>query len=258
MDANALRQAILARGDGFPKRMAQIASYILAHPEAVALGSVASIASAAQVAPSSLVRFGHALGLTGFADLQQVFRNELLERAIVGGGLRPVATSSKQKVGSVMDLHKKALEALTETLSEERLGQFIEVIEVAETIFIIAEGRSYPIGVALRYMFSERHVRSCLATCNESATEELVSLAGPNDAVIEIDIWPSTSSVKGNVQARLAHRAEPSNRPHRALGLATECWVSVPVSEGAETAAIALCQTVAECLVERRHRLART
>ena len=249
--AHALRQAILARSDGFPTRMALIARYVLAHPDAVALGSVASIASEAQVAPSSLVRFGQALGLTGFAELQQVFRNELLERATAGKRLHPAATRYNHIVHRVVGLHKEALETLVDSLSEERLGQVVEMMRRAETIFIVAEGRSYPIGVVLRYMLGERQVRSCLATRDESAVEDILSFVGRNDVIIEIDIWPSLISVQSNLRVRPIRSAEPADDPSSHLTWAADSWLSIPVSEGAETSAIALCQTLAECLGQR-------
>ena len=56
------------------------AEYALAHPDEIAFGTVASVAEAAEIQPSALIRFAKALGYNGFSELQEVFRHRLRER----------------------------------------------------------------------------------------------------------------------------------------------------------------------------------
>ena len=81
-DFQALRGLIAQRVGALPKRLAQVATYALQNPDEIAFGTVASIAAAAEVQPSTLVRFAHALGYLGFSDLQEVFRSRLRERVL--------------------------------------------------------------------------------------------------------------------------------------------------------------------------------
>jgi len=61
-------------------RIAQVAAYALDNPDEIAFGTAASIADAAGVQPSTLVRFAQHLGFDGFTSLQSVFRQRLRER----------------------------------------------------------------------------------------------------------------------------------------------------------------------------------
>src|SRR5690606_40698958 len=65
-----------------PKRLAQVAAFALANPDDMAFGTAASIAAAAEVQPSTLVRLAHHLGYEGFSDLQNVFRARLRDRTL--------------------------------------------------------------------------------------------------------------------------------------------------------------------------------
>src|SRR5690606_16526037 len=75
-----LRVAIMAQRNTLPKRLMQVAAYALDNPDEMAFGTTASIATAAQVQPSTLVRFAQALGFEGFSGLQQLFRSRLMDR----------------------------------------------------------------------------------------------------------------------------------------------------------------------------------
>src|SRR5690606_36325963 len=76
-DFDSLRSVIIERKTAMPKRLAQVAAYALDNPDEMAFGTAASIAAAADVQPSTLVRLAHHLGYEGFSDLQNVFRARL-------------------------------------------------------------------------------------------------------------------------------------------------------------------------------------
>ncbi|HET9147239.1 MAG TPA: RpiR family transcriptional regulator, partial [Acetobacteraceae bacterium] len=73
----SLRAHMLARHEAMPKRLSQVARFALDHPDQMALSTVAELAAAATVQPSTLVRFAQSLGYSGFSELQQVFRSQL-------------------------------------------------------------------------------------------------------------------------------------------------------------------------------------
>ncbi len=62
-DFEGLKSLILERKNSLPKRLKQVAAFTLDHPEEVAFGTAASIAGAAHVQPSTLVRFAPAFRL---------------------------------------------------------------------------------------------------------------------------------------------------------------------------------------------------
>src|SRR6185295_5908210 len=79
-DFDSLRAVVGKRLGDLPKRLSQVGKYALEHPDEIAFGTAASIATAAHVQPSTLVRFAHQFGYEGFSDLQKVFRERLRER----------------------------------------------------------------------------------------------------------------------------------------------------------------------------------
>jgi len=64
-----LRTAIALRFGQLSDRLQRIARHALAHPDTIALDTVAAIAQRAAVQPSSLIRFARAFGYTGFSDM---------------------------------------------------------------------------------------------------------------------------------------------------------------------------------------------
>ncbi len=68
-DFTALRSLIVDRAAALPRRLTQVATYALENPDEIAFGTVASIAQAADVQPSTLVRFAQSLGYQGFSEV---------------------------------------------------------------------------------------------------------------------------------------------------------------------------------------------
>jgi Helix-turn-helix domain, rpiR family len=60
----ALQRSIVQHYDQLSQRLQQVADYVLAHPDDVALDTVAVIAGRARVPPSSLIRFAKASAST--------------------------------------------------------------------------------------------------------------------------------------------------------------------------------------------------
>ena len=75
-----LEQLIAARHGSLSTRLKDIAAFVLAHPNTIALETVATVAEQARVPPSALVRFAQALGFDGFSDMQRLFRLRLVEQ----------------------------------------------------------------------------------------------------------------------------------------------------------------------------------
>ena len=76
-----LKDAVSAAYPGLSPQLQQIARFALERPNELALGTVATVAEAADVQPSALIRFANALEFAGFSEMQQLFRARLLERS---------------------------------------------------------------------------------------------------------------------------------------------------------------------------------
>jgi DNA-binding MurR/RpiR family transcriptional regulator len=138
----------------------------------MALGTVASIAGRARVQPSSIVRFANAFGYAGFSALQQVFRSRLVEgvgptyreriaamRDAYANGRAPSAGPADVLTRFVAD-SVAALEHLHESIREAELKRAIRLLARAERIYLLAQGRSFPVAFYLHYAICRLDLRA--------------------------------------------------------------------------------------------------
>jgi len=250
LDHDEFRAAIAVRRQSFSDGMERVAIFILAHPEAVAFGTSTTVAEGARVAPSALVRFARLLGLAGFADMQRIVRAEILKRVSKSGEPR-ASTGYLQILGAIADPSIRALESLVQSVTEEELCQFLDVVRGAETIFIVGERRSFAVALAFRHMLGEKRQRSFLATRDEFEVEDILALARTTDAIIEIDISSRQIGARKGHQYPARNIAPSGSHPSISPSNATY-WLKLPEHGSAEIAALTLCQAIAACLMKAR------
>ncbi|HYT86967.1 MAG TPA: MurR/RpiR family transcriptional regulator [Burkholderiales bacterium] len=167
-----LRQAIIERHPALSKTLRQIATYALDNPSEMALETIAAVAPRADVQPSSLIRFAKAFGFSGYSEMQRVFRTRLTEslpdykeRLRLLGDSRPPANG--KDVGTLLEQFVQAdiagLEALVHQENIHDLMQStIDLILKAETVYLVAHRRSFPLTCYLSYALSQLNVRNVL------------------------------------------------------------------------------------------------
>ncbi|WP_421872759.1 MurR/RpiR family transcriptional regulator, partial [Pararhizobium sp.] len=151
-DFDGLKTIILERKAQLPKRLRQVAAYALDNPDEIAFGTAASIATSADVQPSTLVRFAQHFGFEGFSSLQQIFRARLRERT-PGYDERLKALSgndhSKLESGSIFNgfvaAAHRSLDNIASSVEPEAFERAVNILAAAETIYLVAKRRSYPI-----------------------------------------------------------------------------------------------------------------
>jgi DNA-binding MurR/RpiR family transcriptional regulator len=164
-----LRLTIIERHSSLSKRLQTIAGYALRHPDDIALESSYVIASRAGVQPSALVRFAQALGFDGFAELQSIFRSRIGERTLSFEASPEDIESGEGATGLIRRiLHAfahtsiNALERLETLKNVEKLEQAAQLLLRSETIYLLAQRRSFPIAVYLQYSLSQLGLRTIL------------------------------------------------------------------------------------------------
>ena len=75
-----LQTEIQTRYDSLSKRLKQVAKYILDNSDSIVFDTVAVIAEKADVPPSTLIRFASEFGFSGFNEMKQIFRENLMEK----------------------------------------------------------------------------------------------------------------------------------------------------------------------------------
>ncbi|MFD2646478.1 MurR/RpiR family transcriptional regulator [Devosia albogilva] len=214
-DFESLRIAILERRAELPKRLTQVAAYALDHPDDIAFGTAASIAASAEVQPSTLVRFAQLFGFDGFSGLQQLFRARLRERtssyedrlrALEQGGVA-LAQSTTIFNGFVSAAHR-SLDAVSAAIEPAQFDKAVELLAGADTIYLIAKRRSYPISSYMAYAFGKLKVKCQLVGTAAGIDDDLLAMAGEHDAAFAVSFSPYAS--ESAVQARsMAARGVP-------------------------------------------------
>ncbi|MFU0503172.1 MurR/RpiR family transcriptional regulator [Pseudaminobacter sp. NGMCC 1.201702] len=265
-DFDALKTLILARRKDLPKRLAQVAIYALDNPDEIAFGTAASIAQSAQVQPSTLVRFAQNLGFDGFSDLQSVFRNRLKERTSNYderlATIRAETSHGKEDIAILngfLSAATRSLEKLSKTIDPARFERATTLLANAETIYLIARRRSYPLAAYLAYAFGKMRVRYVLTGSGAGLDAEVLAMATPRDAAISISFSPYAPATVE--QAReLGKRGIPVvSITDTAFSPLAECaaeWLEVAESDYADfrslSATIALCMALSVSIAERR------
>ncbi|EBV3599691.1 MurR/RpiR family transcriptional regulator [Salmonella enterica subsp. enterica serovar Virchow] len=192
----ALRELILERRQALPKRIAQVAAYALDNPDEIAFGTAASIASSAGVQPSTLIRFAQHLGYDGFTSLQAVFRGRLRERVSSYddrlNALRSGEDGSQVRriVEGFATASSRSLETLLRNLNDVEVEAAVARLAKAETIYVVARRRTYPVASYLAYAFGKLKIRYQLVDSSAGLDPETLAFASRKDAAIVISFSP--------------------------------------------------------------------
>ncbi|SDO79964.1 transcriptional regulator, RpiR family [Phyllobacterium sp. YR620] len=200
-DFDALRTMILDRREVLPKRLAQIAAYALSNPDEIAFGTAASIAQTAGVQPSTLIRFAQHLGFDGFTSLQAVFRERLRERqtsyeerlSALRGDTHGLS-KNRTILNGFLTAATHSIETISHNVEEDVLERAVDILSAAETIYLLARRRSYPITAYMAYAFGKLKIRNQLIESTAGIDPEIISFAGPRDAAIAISFSPYASA----------------------------------------------------------------
>jgi DNA-binding MurR/RpiR family transcriptional regulator len=187
-----LQKTIVQAFPTLSKRLQQIAGYALDNPNELALETIATVALRASVQPSSLVRFAQVLGFSGYSEMQRVFRRRLTaampdytERVRLLGGEYP------QDAGTLLDEFVTAdIVGLRSLLQQKDIGDLLEraftLIAGAETVYLVAHRRSFPVACYLSYAMSQLTVRNVLVDGVGGMFFQQVGHATPKDVVVAI------------------------------------------------------------------------
>jgi len=195
-DFDALRAAVASRKDTLPKRLIQVADYALQHPDEIAFGTAASIAGAAGVQPSTLVRFAHQFGFAGFSDMQSIFRERLKNRTVSYQerivALRGAASGSPELaiLNGFLEAATQSISKLPQRLDLKQFRAASKLLASAETIYLIARRRSFPLTSYMAYGFGKMGIKAQLVGSPAGIEDEVVAYATPRDAAIAISFHP--------------------------------------------------------------------
>ncbi|HUH49899.1 MAG TPA: MurR/RpiR family transcriptional regulator [Mycoplana sp.] len=205
-DFDSLRSVIIDRKSTMPKRLMQVAAYALSHPDEIAFGTAASIAAAAEVQPSTLVRLAHHLGFDGFSDLQTVFRERLRDRNLsyeerLATLEKGAANSEDELLSGFIAAAGQSVARLAQTIDRNDFSSAVALLARAETIFLVAKRRSYPLTAHMAYAFGKLGIRHQVIASPNGIDAEIAAFATPRDAVIAASFAPYAPDSLSQAQA---------------------------------------------------------
>jgi DNA-binding MurR/RpiR family transcriptional regulator len=270
-DFESLRSVIIERKETMPKRLAQVAAYALSNPDDMAFGTAASIATAADVQPSTLVRLAHHLGYDGFSDLQNVFRARLRDRTLsyeerlLSLEAGATAGSDAELLSGFLNAASQSVARLASTVDGETFSKSVDVLARAETIYLVAKRRSYPLTAHIAYAFGKLGIRHQIIASPNGIDAEMAQFATGKDAVIAASFSPYAAESLTQAQ-ELAGRGVPiiaiTDSVFSPLAATATHWFEVSEADYAGfrslSASMALAMALPVAIAERRRSLKRT
>ncbi|WP_280153345.1 MurR/RpiR family transcriptional regulator [Piscinibacter sp. XHJ-5] len=180
---------------GLSKQLQRIARFALEKPHDLALGTVAAIAEAAQVQPSSMIRFANALGFGGFSEMQQLFRGHLVERStsyrdrieqMRRGNGRPAGTGGTQVLHQFVDEAITELSHLEENVHARDMKAAVRLLGGAPQIHVLGQRRAFPIASYLAYALRQLDLRTQLLDGVGGMLGEFVRGIAPGEVLVAI------------------------------------------------------------------------
>ena len=143
------------------KRLKSIADHIESRGGSVGLESIRSLAEQCGVQPSAVVRFAQHFGLSGFSEMQCLFREGLTEQIAPGRAynlrVREVIESGssdlqpEQIVDAFIRGSIAGMQELRQTLDQKAFDHAVEMLAETPAIWIAGSRRSFPIAVYFDY-----------------------------------------------------------------------------------------------------------
>jgi len=183
------------RYDRLSRSYQQVARFVVQNPNEIAMLTVTMIAERCGVHASSLVRFAQSFGYSGFKELQAIFQTRLATaaqgfEARVGALKDELALHSGAGArGLLTDLVARdiaSLRTMQDDTSEEMLSGAVDILEQADTIYVVGQLRSEPIAIFLRYVLTMLRRRVTLLDAGGGLATEIARGIRPNDALIAI------------------------------------------------------------------------
>jgi DNA-binding MurR/RpiR family transcriptional regulator len=204
-----LKETIAAAYPRLSPQLQRLSRFALEKPHDLALGTVAAVAQANEVQPSSMIRFANALGFDGFSQMQQVFQSHLVERSapyrerirqMRRGGEDGDAGVLPRFVGEAIG----ELQQLEEHVDSARLAAAAKILASAPQIHVLAQRRAFPVACYLAYALNQLELQAHLLDGLGGMLGEFAHTIRAGDALLVASFRNYTPAV---VETALASRA---------------------------------------------------
>lgn len=217
-DVEALMAAIGQEFGSLSRQLKLIAQHVELNRTQIAIQSVQDIARSCGVQPSAVVRFAQHFGFDGFTSLQKLFREDLAQqisparsyqtrlRQAIEAGARGLTSAdiAQALIGGSM----AGLEEMQTTLDMRALDAAVDLLASADSVWLMASRRSYPISTYLAYALQHTEKRVQHITAMGAMQDGQLRGMVANDVLIAVSFAPyaeETGSIVRQAHARGAH-----------------------------------------------------
>lgn len=197
-----IKETIIEHSQALTSELRKAADYVVAHSNEVAVMSMRSFASSANVTPSTLLRLSKLLGFNGWNELKEKQISELgLDNTV--SKLNPISYSRKaeEQLRNHTSLYHNNLEIIKRNISTaeesniDSMKKAVDTIKSSERVFIFGFKASYSIAYYLyyttRFFKNNIFIIDGLAGNIELYLRELTA----NDTVVMIGFEPMSKEI---------------------------------------------------------------
>ncbi len=211
-DYASLVDALVERQGSLSKRLNQVAQFFLNNPEDVAIYNIVGLSKMAGVPPANITRFAKELGFSGFAELQDVFRQRLVgPRMTYADRIKALGDHSglgdeggfdleqpRIVFGTFVQTAVESLLRLRDDIDNSELEAFVDALVRCGAVHIAAARGAYGIGAYSFYGFSNVGKRAHLIDNLGAMRNEQIASIAEDDVLLAItfdDYTPETVEI---------------------------------------------------------------
>jgi DNA-binding MurR/RpiR family transcriptional regulator len=198
-----LLQRISEEYEGLSKQLKIIARYIERNRDRLGIEGIRELAEHCEVQPSAVVRFAKHFGLSGFAEMQRIFRQGLaqylgqsrnyetrIRKGIQSGAGR---LSSPEIADEFLGGSIAGMQELRAGLHGPSFKKAVSLLAETDAIAICGSRRSFPVAVYLEYALQHTDKRIALISAMGSMQQGQLRSVRKGDVMIAISYTPYAS-----------------------------------------------------------------
>ncbi len=200
LSVDQLIKRITGEYEGLSKQLKVIARHVEQHRHHIGLDGIQQVASQCGVQPSAVVRFAKHFGFSGFSELQAIFREGLSRQLAPARNyktrIRDVIESGAGSLSSVEIANEflsgsiAGMQELQASLHGPTFKKAVDLLAAADSIWIAASRRSFPVAVYLDYALQHTDKRIGLVSALGSMHLGQMRSVRKDDVLLVISFAP--------------------------------------------------------------------
>lgn len=209
---DAMRSRLAAEHASLSPRLQDVGAYVAAHPQSIAVDTLAEIAQRAGTHPSTLVRFAHHFGFGGFSELQRLYKQHVHEHfagagADYGARIRRLQealgeddeVTPPRLLDEFTEANLLSLEQLRTQVDPHSLNRAVDRLDAASRIHVCGIRRAFPVAMYVSYALAHIGV-DCRAIDGLGMMQASQAAAiGADDVLLAITFRPYAAEVRETI-----------------------------------------------------------